>query len=71
MNLGADLAAALARAGVDRTAAPRPLQDALKAAIPDRRRGDFAWAVDQIGWRVGLLRPERERFRGGTRVPAG
>ena len=35
--LPADLAAAIARSGVDPTAEPRALQDALKAAIADRR----------------------------------
>ena len=61
----ADLAAAIARAGVDPTAEPRPLQDALKRAIADRR-GYVAWDVDHAGWVVELLRPERERFHGWT-----
>ena len=69
-HLPADLAAAIARAGVDPTAAPRALQDALKAAIADRR-GEVAWDVQHVGRRVDLLRPDRESFRGGTRVPAG
>ena len=60
-----DLAAAIARAGVDPTLAPRPLQDALKGAIADRG-GYVAWDVDEVGWRVGLLRPDREEFRGPT-----
>lgn len=64
MRLPADLAAAVARAGVDPTAAPRARQDALKAAIADRG-GYVAWDVDAIGWRVDLLRPDREAFHGG------
>ena len=56
-GLPTDLAGAVARAGVDPTAAPRALQDALKAAIADRR-GYVAWDVDEIGWRVDLLRPD-------------
>ena len=60
-----DLAAAVARAGVDPTAAPRPLQDALLAAIADRR-GYVAWDVNHAGWRVDLLSPEREAFFGRT-----
>jgi hypothetical protein len=65
MILPADLAAAVARAGVDPTAEPRPLQDALKRAIGERR-GYVVWDVDRIGWRVDLLSPDRESFRGGT-----
>jgi transcriptional regulator with XRE-family HTH domain len=61
----ADLAAAVARAGVDPTAQPRQLQDALKAAIADRR-GYVDWDVDHAGWVVESLRPERETFRGRT-----
>ena len=64
-SLPSDLAAAVARAGVDPTLAPRDLQDALKAAIGDRR-GYVAWDVDGAGWVVELLRPEREDFRGPT-----
>jgi hypothetical protein len=63
--LPAGLAAAVARAGVNPTAEPRQLQDALKAAIADRR-GSVEWDVDRAGWIVELLRPERETFRGGT-----
>ena len=64
-TLPADLAAAIARAGVDPTAAPRPLQDALKAAIADRR-GHVAWDVDHAGRAVELPRPERQAFHGRT-----
>ena len=60
-----DLVAAIARAGVYPTAAPRALQDALKAAIADRR-GYVAWDVDSTGWVVELLSPDREEFRGRT-----
>lgn len=65
MAFPADLAAAVARAGVDPTAAQRARQDALKAAIADRG-GYVAWDVDAAGWRVDLLSPDREVFRGGT-----
>lgn len=61
----ADLSAAVARAGVDPTAEPRALQDALRGAIADRR-GYLEWDVDRLGWRVDLLAPDRETFRGGT-----
>ena len=64
-DLPTDLAWAVARAGVDPTAPPRALQDALKGAIADRG-GYVAWDVDEVGWRVDLLRPEREAFRGPT-----
>ena len=60
-----DLAAAVARVGVDPTVEPRPLQDALEAAIADRR-GYVAWDVDGLGWRVDLLSPDRESSWGGT-----
>ena len=56
-----DLAAAVARAGADPTAALRPLQDALKRAIT-ARRGNVAWDVDHAGWPVDLLASEREAF---------
>ncbi len=64
-SLPADLAAAVARAGVDPTAKPRFLQDALRSAIADRR-GDLEWDVDHAGWVVELLAPDRERFHGRT-----
>ena len=65
MALPADLACAVAHAGVDPTAEPRALQDALRRAIADRR-GYVAWDVDEVGWVVDLLSPERERFHGRT-----
>lgn len=64
MILAGDLAAAVARAGVNPLAEPRVLQDALKTAIAERG-GYLVWDVDKIGWRVDLLSPEREVFRGG------
>ena len=63
--LPADLATAVARAGVDPTAGPRQLQDALRRAIADRR-GYVDWDVDHAGWVVDLLSPDRERFHGRT-----
>ncbi len=49
----------------DLAAAPRALQDALKYDRDDRRRY-VAGDVDGIVWEAGLLRPERETFRGRT-----
>ena len=60
MGLPADLAAAIARAGVDPTPEPdgpsgsRALQDALRRAITGRG-GYGAWDIDHVGWVVGLL----------------
>ncbi|MDP9364977.1 MAG: hypothetical protein M3Q10_12260, partial [Chloroflexota bacterium] len=59
------LASAIARAGVDPTAEPRPLLDALRSAIAVRR-GYLAWDADEVGWVVDLLSPDRERFRSRT-----
>ena len=67
--LAADLAATIARAGVDPTLTDRALEDALRHAIADRR-GYVAWDVDEVGWRVELLRPERENFGGPTLATA-
>ncbi len=64
-GLPADLAAAIARAGVNPTAEPCTLQDALKAAIADCR-GYVAWDVDELGSRADPLRSDRESFRGGA-----
>ena len=61
----ADLASAVARAGVDPTVEPRALQDALRSAIADQRCY-VAWGVDHAGWVVDLLRPEQECFHGRT-----
>lgn len=63
--LPADLAATIARAGVDPTLAARAMEDALRRAIADRR-GYVTWDVDEVGWRVNLLRPERQSFGGQT-----
>ena len=54
MSLPPDLAAAVARAGVDPTLPERLLEDALCAAIADRRgyRGD--WWVGDAGLLLGL-----------------
>ena len=45
--------------------ARRGAQAALRAATADRR-GALRWDVDHAGWVVGLLSPDRERFRGRT-----
>jgi hypothetical protein len=69
MMLPADLAATIARAGVDPTLSDRALVDALRGAIADRR-SYVAWDVDEVGWRVELLQPERECFDGQTLATA-
>jgi hypothetical protein len=63
--LAADLAGAIAQAGVDPTLAGRALQDALISAIADRR-GSCSWTVDHAGWVVSLLFPEAQTFYGRT-----
>jgi hypothetical protein len=63
--LPADLAATVARAGVDPTADRRSVQEGLRRAIADRS-GYVDWAYDEQGWVVFLLHPEREAFRGAT-----
>lgn len=69
MTLLADLAAAVARTGVDPTAEPKPLIAALRSAIADRR-GYVCFDVDALGWRVDLLSPHAEAFRGRTLAEA-
>ena len=63
------LAAAVARAGVDPTAEAKALTSALKRAIADRG-GYVCFDVDALGWRVDLLAPEPETFRGRTLAEA-
>jgi hypothetical protein len=58
-GLPPDLAAAIARAGIDVQLEERALQDAILSAIADR--GGY---VDE--WCVQLLSPVREQFRGLT-----
>ena len=65
MPFPADLAAAIAWAGVDTGLPPRPLQDALKGAIADRQ-GYCAWDVDHAGWVVTLSSSEEQDFNGQT-----
>lgn len=60
-----DLAGAVAQAGVDPTIESRALQDALRAAIADRR-GYLDWTVDHAGWVVTLYSPEEQTFYGRT-----
>lgn len=69
MSLPADLAAAMARAGVDPTAEPKALHRALRRAIADRR-GYVCFDRDALGWRVDLLRPNPATFRGQTLIEA-
>jgi len=64
-----DLAGTVGPAGVDATLSDRALADALGGAIADRR-GYIAWDVDQVGWRVELLHPERESFGAQTLAAA-
>jgi hypothetical protein len=61
----ADLAGAIARAGVDPSLEGRALQNALIGAIADRR-GYVDWTVDHAGWVVMLLYPEEQTFYGST-----
>ncbi len=67
--LPADLVGTIARAGVDATLSDRALVDALRGAIADRP-GCIAWDVDEVGWRVELLHPERESFGAQTLAAA-
>jgi hypothetical protein len=60
-----DLAATIARVGIDPTLDDRALQDAIKAAIAERR-GYLTWDVDEKGWRVDLHSPEQQDFHGRT-----
>jgi len=55
--LAADLAGAVAQAGVDPTLEGRALQDSLRRAIATRR-GYCSWTVDHAGWVVTLHSPE-------------
>src|SRR5688500_12582860 len=61
--LAADLAGAVAAAGVDPTLEGRALQDALRPAIATRR-GYCSWTVDQLSWVVTLHSPEEQDFYG-------
>jgi hypothetical protein len=62
---------AVARAGGDPTLPERELQDALCAAIADRRgdRGDW-WVGDDGLWHVELLAPTTNMFGGRTLAEA-
>src|SRR5215204_2544845 len=65
--LPVDLAAAVARAGVDPTLPERALEDALRSAIADRRGYVDQWYVDDLNrWRVEVLSSDRETFGGRT-----
>jgi hypothetical protein len=61
--LPADLAGAVAQAGVDPTLDGRALQDALRRAIATRR-GYCSWDVDHAGWVVTLHSPDEQDFYG-------
>jgi hypothetical protein len=60
-----DLAGTVAHAGVDPTLGGRALQDALRAAIANRR-GCCSWTVDHAGGVVTLHFPEDPDFYGRT-----
>lgn len=66
-----DLAATIARAGVDPSLPERTLEDALQSAIASRRgyRGEW-WVGEDSLWHVELLWPERETFGGKTLAEA-
>lgn len=64
-GLPADLAGAIALAGVDTGLESRALQDAIGSAIADRR-GYCSWDVDHAGWVVTLHHPEAQNFYGRT-----
>src|SRR5687768_12979480 len=63
--LSRDLAGTVAHAGVDPTLEGRALQDALRAAIAERR-GYCWWDVDHAGWVVTLHSPDEQDFYGPT-----
>jgi hypothetical protein len=63
--LVSDRAAAIDLAGIDPTLEPRPLQDAIRAAIATRR-GYCDWTVGHAGWVVTLHAPEEQQFSGRT-----
>ena len=63
--LAADLAGAIAKAGVDPTLEGRALQDGLLSAVADRR-GYCCWDVDHAGWVITLMYPEEQEFFGRT-----
>jgi len=64
-SMPSDLAATLARVGIDVTLEDRALQDAILTAIADRR-GYITWDVDHARWCVDLHLPEQEQFHGLT-----
>jgi hypothetical protein len=63
--LAPDLADSSAQAGVDPMLAGRELQDALLAAVGDRR-GYLSQDVDHAGWLVFLPHPEEQTLYGRT-----
>jgi hypothetical protein len=63
--LAPDLAGAIALAGSDPTLEPRPLQDAIRAAMATRG-GYCDWTVDHASWVVTLYHPEQQTFYGKT-----
>jgi len=69
--LPCDLAAAIARAGVDPSLPNRALEDAIQSAIASRRGyRDTWWVGEDSLWHVELLWPERETFAGETLAEA-
>lgn len=62
--LPSDLAATIARTGVDISLPERKLEDAIRGTITDRRRYLDGWHYDDKGWCVRMHRPDEEEFRG-------
>lgn len=61
----ADVARAVARAGIDANRADGATREVLRAAIASRQ-GLCYWAVEPSGWVVTLLFPEERAFAGST-----
>ena len=69
-GLPVDLALTLAGVGIDVHQDDEPLEQALRAAIGERRGYLGELAIGAQGWELELLYPVRETFGGRTRVQA-